>query len=272
MLSAVAVAAETVGLTRRELLEQAEYFLHGTTQATNALLTRTGARTALITTRGHEDSIFIGKVYAKVAGLVERDIVHASRLTMPEPIIPRSLVRGVTERVDRDGDVVVALDEDEVVGSGRGADRSRRCGDRRLAAVVVRQPQPRAAHPRADRDPHPDALLRPLARGVAGAWRVRADSDHGGERVRRAADQRLSLQPGRDAPCRGAIEAAAGDGRQRRPHIGRGRRPAVDRDARLGPHGRGARLPLPRAARGRAQHHLHRRRRHLLRRRPDPRR
>ena len=114
VLSAVAVAAETVGLTRRELLEQAEYFLHGTTQATNALLTRTGARTALITTRGHEDSIFIGKVYAKVAGLVERDIVHASRLTMPEPIIPRSLVRGVTERVDRDGDVVVALDEDEV--------------------------------------------------------------------------------------------------------------------------------------------------------------
>jgi N-methylhydantoinase A/oxoprolinase/acetone carboxylase beta subunit len=43
-------------------------------QATNGMLTRTGARTGLITTKGHEDAIIIGKVYAKVAGLPERDL------------------------------------------------------------------------------------------------------------------------------------------------------------------------------------------------------
>src|ERR1019366_5096827 len=83
--------------------------------ATNAMLTRTGARTGLITTKGHEDAIIIGKVYAKVAGLPERDLVHSSRLRKPDPIVPRSLIRGVTERVDRDGDVIVALQEDEVI-------------------------------------------------------------------------------------------------------------------------------------------------------------
>ena len=115
VLDAVAVNAEQLGMTRQELLAATELFVHGTTQATNAMLTRTGARTGLITTRGHEDAIIIGKVYAKVAGLSERDVVHSSRLRKPDPIVPRSLIRGVTERVDRDGDVIVALSEAEVI-------------------------------------------------------------------------------------------------------------------------------------------------------------
>jgi N-methylhydantoinase A len=117
VLEAVAVNAEQLGLTRSELLAATDLFVHGTTQATNAMLTRTGARTGLITTKGHEDAIIIGKVYAKVAGLPERDLVHSSRLRKPDPIVPRSLIRGVTERIDRDGDVIVALQEDEVIAA-----------------------------------------------------------------------------------------------------------------------------------------------------------
>ena len=115
VLEAVGVNAEQLGITRPQLLAATDLFVHGTTQATNAMLTRTGARTGLITTKGHEDAIIIGKVYAKVAGLPERDLVHSSRLRKPDPIVPRSLIRGVTERVDRDGDVIVALQEDEVI-------------------------------------------------------------------------------------------------------------------------------------------------------------
>jgi N-methylhydantoinase A len=115
VLEAVRVNAEELGLTRAELLASTELLVHGTTQATNAMLTRTGAKTGLITTRGHEDAIIIGKVYSKVAGLPERDLVHSSRLKKPDPIVPRDLIRGVTERVDRDGDVIVALQEHEVV-------------------------------------------------------------------------------------------------------------------------------------------------------------
>jgi N-methylhydantoinase A len=115
VLEAVGVNAVQLGLTRSELLAATELFVHGTTQATNAMLTRTGARTGLITTAGHEDAIIIGKVYSKVAGLPERDLVHSSRLRKPDPIVPRSLIRGVSERIDRDGDVLVVLNEAEVI-------------------------------------------------------------------------------------------------------------------------------------------------------------
>ena len=117
VLDAVRLAAEQIGLSLPELLGATDLFVHGTTQATNAILTRTGARTGLMTTRGHEDAIIIGKVHAKVAGLPERDLVHSSRLKKPDPIVPRELIRGVTERVDRYGDVIVALQEPEVVAA-----------------------------------------------------------------------------------------------------------------------------------------------------------
>jgi N-methylhydantoinase A/oxoprolinase/acetone carboxylase beta subunit len=115
VLAAVAVNAEQLGLSTRELLASTELFVHGTTVATNAVLTRRGARTGLITTRGHEDAIIIGKVFAKRAGLGQREVIHTSRLRKPEPIVPRELIRGVSERLDVDGDVVVPLQEDEVV-------------------------------------------------------------------------------------------------------------------------------------------------------------
>jgi N-methylhydantoinase A len=117
VLDALAGNAEQRGLSRSDLLGATDLFVHGTTQATNAILTRTGSPTGLITTKGHEDAIIIGKVYAKVAGLPERDLVHSSRLAKPEPIVPRHLIRGVTERVDRDGEIVVRLDEHEVVAA-----------------------------------------------------------------------------------------------------------------------------------------------------------
>src|SRR5258706_10416712 len=79
--------------------------VHGTTTATNALLERKGARTGLITTRGF------------------RDVLELGRRTRPtpyglkgsfEPLIPRDLRLEVDERVDAEGQAVVALDEDAV--------------------------------------------------------------------------------------------------------------------------------------------------------------
>ena len=115
VLSALEVNATERGIRRSELLEQCESFVHGTTVATNAILTRTGARAGLITTAGHEDALIIGKIYAKRAGLGEREIVHSTRLRKPEPIVPPELIVGVRERIDVDGDVVVGLTESEAV-------------------------------------------------------------------------------------------------------------------------------------------------------------
>jgi len=115
VLAALEVNAADRGINQRSLLEQCSLFVHGTTVATNALLTRTGSRTGLITTAGHEDTLIIGKVYSKRAGLGEREIVHSTRLNKPEPIVPPELIVGVRERVDVDGDIVVALSEDDAL-------------------------------------------------------------------------------------------------------------------------------------------------------------
>jgi N-methylhydantoinase A len=111
---AVEEAAGRRGLTLEELLADTSVFAHGTTVATNILITRTGARTALLTTRGHEDAILIGRTVQKVAGLTESEIIDVANLSKADPLVPRSRIFGVDERVDRAGDVVVPLDPERL--------------------------------------------------------------------------------------------------------------------------------------------------------------
>jgi N-methylhydantoinase A len=112
VLGAVGVAAERLDLTLEELLGETTIFAHGTTVATNILITRTGAKTALLTTRGHEDAIIIGRTVQKVAGLSESEIVNVARLAKADPLVPRSSIHGIHERMDRDGAVVAPLGQD----------------------------------------------------------------------------------------------------------------------------------------------------------------
>lgn len=80
--------------------------IHGSTVATNALLERKGARTALVTTAGFEDVLVIGRQ-------TRRDLYDIFT-TRPAPLVPRSLRLGVRERVLSDGSIEVALDPGEV--------------------------------------------------------------------------------------------------------------------------------------------------------------
>lgn len=96
-----------------ELLGDCYLCTHGSTVATNAMVTRNGVKTGLITTRGHEDVMSIMRAYGRIAGLPDDQIRHPVATNKPEPIIPKSLRRGVTERVDKAGEVVVHLDEAE---------------------------------------------------------------------------------------------------------------------------------------------------------------
>jgi N-methylhydantoinase A len=109
VLSAIGEAADRIRLPLAELLADTRLFAHGTTVATNILITRTGARTALLTTRGHEDAIIIGRTVQKVAGLSEDEIIDVARLSKADPLVPRSHIHGVDERVDRNGSVVAPL-------------------------------------------------------------------------------------------------------------------------------------------------------------------
>lgn len=109
VLQSIAEAAHRLGISLPDLLGRTTIFAHGTTVATNVLLTRTGARVALLTTRGHEDAILIGRTMQKVAGLTESEIINVARLSKADPLVPRSRIFGIDERVDRHGQVVVPL-------------------------------------------------------------------------------------------------------------------------------------------------------------------
>ena len=80
-------------------------FVHGTTIATNALLERKGARTALVTTQGFRDVIEIGKGRRLTGGLFD------TRWERPPPLVPRDRRHEVRERIDADGNIVAAVDE-----------------------------------------------------------------------------------------------------------------------------------------------------------------
>ena len=80
--------------------------IHGTTLATNAIIERNGARTALISTEGHRDAL---------------EMAHENRFEQydigvdrPPPLVPRHLRLTVRERVAAAGRVLVPLDEESV--------------------------------------------------------------------------------------------------------------------------------------------------------------
>jgi N-methylhydantoinase A len=96
------------------LLARVEAFGHGTTQATNVLVERNGANTGLITTLGFGDTLVIQRLLGFTAGVPSQELGYYSRRRLPDPIVPRCLVREVAERVDQSGRVLLALDEAQV--------------------------------------------------------------------------------------------------------------------------------------------------------------
>ncbi len=82
---------------------QVVLIVHGTTLATNALIERKGARTALLTTEGFRDVL---------------EIRHENRfeqydinMDLPPPLVPRRLRLPIRERIDTHGEVLLPLDE-----------------------------------------------------------------------------------------------------------------------------------------------------------------
>ena len=92
VLAEAGVAAADVGLV-----------IHGTTLATNALIERKGARTALVTTEGFRDAVEMAYEH--------RFDQYDLYMERPEPLAPRDLRFAVPERIAADGEVLLPLDE-----------------------------------------------------------------------------------------------------------------------------------------------------------------
>jgi 5-oxoprolinase (ATP-hydrolysing) len=88
---------QAAGLTLADIAE----LVHGTTLVTNALIERSGARLGLITTRGFRDILEMGTE--------QRYDIYDLFLQFPDPLVPRRHRMEVTERMDRDGNVLTPL-------------------------------------------------------------------------------------------------------------------------------------------------------------------
>lgn len=106
ILACVDLAADAFGADREQLLADCEMFIHATTRAINAILTRSTARTAFVATEGHQDILLFRE------GGRTRPFDHGREY--PDPYVPRHLTFGVRERIAPDGEILVALTEEKV--------------------------------------------------------------------------------------------------------------------------------------------------------------
>ncbi|MBM3677042.1 MAG: hydantoinase/oxoprolinase family protein [Actinobacteria bacterium] len=115
IVDALGVAATELGISTAELLAATRLFLHSTTVAENAVVDGTLATAGVITTAGFEDTLFAMRGgYGRWSGLTEDEKRNPIETEKPEPIVPRSLVRGIAERADATGNVHRAPAEAEL--------------------------------------------------------------------------------------------------------------------------------------------------------------
>ncbi|MFC3614650.1 hydantoinase/oxoprolinase family protein [Lutimaribacter marinistellae] len=86
--------------------EEIGQIIHGTTLATNALIERRGARTALITTEGFRDVIEM-----RTESRFEQ---YDLNLVLPEPLLPRNRRYVLRERLDAEGGVLIPLERGDI--------------------------------------------------------------------------------------------------------------------------------------------------------------
>lgn len=85
-----------------------DYIIHGTTIGTNAIVEGRGARVGLITTAGFEDVLEIRRVARP------KEAAFDFNADNPPPLVPRYLRKGIAERINAKGEIVVPLDENSV--------------------------------------------------------------------------------------------------------------------------------------------------------------
>ena len=89
-------------------MDRVGYLIHGTTIGTNAIVEGKGARVGLVTTAGFEDVLEIRRVARP------KEAAFDFGADNPPPLVPRYLRKGVRERIDARGGIVVPLDEASV--------------------------------------------------------------------------------------------------------------------------------------------------------------
>jgi N-methylhydantoinase A len=109
LLNGLAEMAEARGLALTDFVRQVALIVHGTTVATNAVLTGSGAATGLLTTGGFRDALEMRR------GI--REAQYDNRFQAPRPLVPRYRRLAARERMDYAGQVRTPLAEADVLAA-----------------------------------------------------------------------------------------------------------------------------------------------------------
>lgn len=107
-------ALEQWGLTVEQVMPALKTAVYSGTAMLNRLVQRQGRRTGLIVNKGMEDFMRMGRGIQSYLGYSYEDRLHLNTHRYEPPLVPRELVRGVTERIDLFGEIAIPLREDEV--------------------------------------------------------------------------------------------------------------------------------------------------------------
>jgi N-methylhydantoinase A len=104
VVEGIEAVCEKVGISFPDL----HLFFHGTTVVTNMILTNTGSRVGLLTTKGHDQILHLARAWTP------GPLYGWMALQKPDPPADPTDTVGITERITASGDVLEALNEDEV--------------------------------------------------------------------------------------------------------------------------------------------------------------
>jgi len=105
-VNGISEIAEKLNFKTDYFIDSIDTIVHGTTVATNALLTMNGAKTALITTKGFRDALEMRRGVRE-----ERYNNHYRNVS---PIVPRSLRFTIDERMDANGNLLTTVKNEEL--------------------------------------------------------------------------------------------------------------------------------------------------------------
>ena len=111
LMNGLSEMAKAKNTSLREFIKAVTTIVHGTTVTTNAVLTRRGAKTGLLTTKGLRDALEMRR------GIREEQ--YNNRYTNVEPLVPRHWRFPVEERLDYKGDVVTGLNKSDVLDAAK---------------------------------------------------------------------------------------------------------------------------------------------------------
>ena len=109
--------ASQSGIKLGDLLSRTSSIIHGTTTATNLVVSRNGAKMGTITTKGYKDRmLFLQVAKGDLGGDIKAGIdeLFSFRMDPPLPLTRRHLMTEVEERINYKGEVIIPLNEDDV--------------------------------------------------------------------------------------------------------------------------------------------------------------